>query len=299
MILSVQQVEKRYENHLALDRIDLNIAKGKIFGLLGPNGAGKTSLIRIINQITAPDSGQIVFDGEPLSLKHVDQIGYLPEERGLYRKMKVGDQLLYLAQLKGMSKSEAISKLKDWFIRLDIKDWWNKPVDDLSKGMQQKTQFIATVVHEPKLLILDEPFSGFDPINANMLKDEILAIKERGTTILFSTHRMETVEELCDDIALINRARVVLSGNKVEVQNRFKQNLFKIRYVGNFGKELKDIEVLKEDGQTATLKFTNNISTNQAISQLIKQVDLLEFMEIIPSFNDIFIQVVNETNAYE
>ena len=232
MILSVRQVVKKYQDHLALDHIDLEIPRGKIFGLLGPNGAGKTSLIRIINQITAPDSGQIIFDGEPLSAKHVDQIGYLPEERGLYKKMKVGDQLLYLAQLKGMSKSEAISKLRDWFIRLDIKDWWNKPVDDLSKGMQQKTQFIATVVHEPKLLILDEPFSGFDPINANMLKDEILAIKERGTTILFSTHRMETVEELCDDIALINHSRVVLAGEKAEVQNRYKQHIFKIRYFG-------------------------------------------------------------------
>lgn len=299
MILSVQQVVKKYSDHLALDHIDLEIPRAKIFGLLGPNGAGKTSLIRIINQITAPDSGQIIFDGELLSAKHVDQIGYLPEERGLYKKMKVGDQLLYLAQLKGMSKSEAISKLKDWFIRLDIKDWWNKPVDDLSKGMQQKTQFIATVVHEPKLLILDEPFSGFDPINANMLKDEILAIKERGTTILFSTHRMETVEELCDDIALINHSRVVLAGEKTEVQNRYKQHIFKIRYLGNLPLELKGVEVLSLTGQSATLKLAAGISSNQAISQIIAHVDLLEFQEIIPSFNEIFIQVVNETNVYE
>lgn len=300
MILSVRQVVKKYQDHLALDHIDLEIPRGKIFGLLGPNGAGKTSLIRIINQITAPDSGQIIFDGEPLSAKHVDQIGYLPEERGLYKKMKVGDQLLYLAQLKGMSKSEAISKLRDWFIRLDIKDWWNKPVDDLSKGMQQKTQFIATVVHEPKLLILDEPFSGFDPINANMLKDEILAIKERGTTILFSTHRMETVEELCDDIALINHSRVVLAGEKAEVQNRYKQHIFKIRYLGNLPLELKGVEILTVvNGQSATLKLADGIRSNEAISQIIAHVDLLEFQELIPSFNDIFIQVVNETNAYE
>jgi ABC-2 type transport system ATP-binding protein len=299
MILSIRQVVKKYANHLALDHIDLDIAKGKIFGLLGPNGAGKTSLIRIINQITAPDSGQIIFNGEPLSVKHVDQIGYLPEERGLYKKMKVGEQLLYLAQLKGMSKSEAISKLKEWFIRLDIKDWWNKPVDDLSKGMQQKTQFIATVVHEPKLLILDEPFSGFDPINANMLKDEILAIKERGITILFSTHRMETVEELCDDIALINHSKVVLSGNKVEVQNRYKQNLFKIRYVGEFKRELIGIDILSFDEDSAILKLASDISSNKAISQIIDQVELMEFQEVIPSFNDIFIQVVNETNVYE
>jgi ABC-2 type transport system ATP-binding protein len=299
MILSIRQVVKKYSEHLALDHIDLEIPRAKIFGLLGPNGAGKTSLIRIINQITAPDSGQIMFNGEPLSPKHVDQIGYLPEERGLYKKMKVGDQLLYLAQLKGMSKSEALSKLKDWFIRLDIKDWWNKPVDDLSKGMQQKTQFIATVVHEPKLLILDEPFSGFDPINANMLKDEILAIKDRGTTILFSTHRMETVEELCDDIALINHSRVVLAGEKMEVQNRYKQNKFKIRYWGNLPAELPGIEILAQNGLSATLKLGVGISSNQAISQLIGHVELLEFQEIIPSFNDIFIQVVNETNAYE
>jgi ABC-2 type transport system ATP-binding protein len=299
MILSIRQVVKKYSEHLALDHIDLEIPRAKIFGLLGPNGAGKTSLIRIINQITAPDAGQIMFNGEPLSPKHVDQIGYLPEERGLYKKMKVGDQLLYLAQLKGMSKSEALSKLKDWFIRLDIKDWWNKPVDDLSKGMQQKTQFIATVVHEPKLLILDEPFSGFDPINANMLKDEILAIKDRGTTILFSTHRMETVEELCDDIALINHSRVVLAGEKVEVQNRYKQNKFKIRYWGNLPAELPGIEILAQNGLSATLKLGVGISSNQAISQLIGHVELLEFQEIIPSFNDIFIQVVNETNAYE
>ncbi len=299
MILSIRQVVKKYSDHLALDHIDLEIPRAKIFGLLGPNGAGKTSLIRIINQITAPDSGQIIFDGEPLSPKHVDQIGYLPEERGLYKKMKVGEQLLYLAQLKGMSKSEAISKLKDWFIRLDIKDWWNKPVDDLSKGMQQKTQFIATVVHEPKLLILDEPFSGFDPINANMLKDEILAIKERGTTILFSTHRMETVEELCDDIALINHSRVVLAGEKTEVQNRYKQNIFKIRYLGDLPPDLKGMKILSVNGQSATLKMDIGISSNQAISEIISHVDLLEFQETIPSFNDIFIQVVNETNAYE
>jgi ABC-2 type transport system ATP-binding protein len=189
--------------------------------------------------------------------------------------------------------------LKEWFIRLDIKDWWNKPVDDLSKGMQQKTQFIATVVHEPKLLILDEPFSGFDPINANMLKDEILAIKERGITILFSTHRMETVEELCDDIALINHSKVVLSGNKVEVQNRYKQNLFKIRYVGEFKRELIGIDILSFDEDSAILKLASDISPNKAISQIIDQVELMEFQEVIPSFNDIFIQVVNETNVYE
>ncbi len=296
MLLSIRKVEKYYAEHVALRGVSLEIPKGIIFGLLGPNGAGKTSLIRIITQITGPDAGEIYFDGEPLRLEHADQIGYLPEERGLYKKMKVGEQLLYLAQLKGMKREEALAKLKDWFVRLDIKEWWNKPVNDLSKGMQQKTQFIATVVHEPKLLILDEPFSGFDPINANMLKDEILALKERGTTVLFSTHRMESVEELCDEIALINRSEVVLSGNKLEVQNRYKKNQYSIRYRGELG-FMDGVEVLSQDAGSAVLRFAEGLSTNDAISRLIQQVNLLEFKELIPSFNEIFIQVVNETNA--
>ncbi len=295
MILSIRGLGKQYGDHVALRDINLESPKGKVFGLLGPNGAGKTSLIRIITQITGPDTGEVFFDGEPLKLVHADQIGYLPEERGLYKKMKVGEQLVYLAQLKGMRREEAISKLKDWFIRLDIKEWWNKPVNDLSKGMQQKTQFIATVVHEPKLLILDEPFSGFDPINANMLKDEILAIKERGTTVLFSTHRMESVEELCDEIALINRSEVVLSGNKFEVQNRYKKNQFIIHYTGDLGL-ITGIEVVLKSEGVAVLRFAEGMSTNEAISRLIQHINLLEFKEMVPSFNEIFIQVVNETN---
>ncbi|MHA8089695.1 ABC transporter ATP-binding protein [Aquirufa antheringensis] len=296
MLLSIQQVVKRYADHTALAGVSLEIPKGQIFGLLGPNGAGKTSLIRIINQITAPDEGQVLFDGELLQPKHVEQIGYLPEERGLYKKMKVGDQLMYLAQLKGLSKAEAQSRLKDWFIRLDIKDWWYKPVDDLSKGMQQKTQFIATVVHEPKLLILDEPFSGFDPINANMLKDEILGLKERGTTILFSTHRMESVEELCDSIALINHSQVVLTGEKEEVRNRFKQHAFEVSYSGELEESKAfDIISIAPEKNKAVIKLTEPNQTNKAIAALIKQVDLFEFKEVIPSFNDIFIQVVAET----
>jgi ABC-2 type transport system ATP-binding protein len=296
MILSIQDVVKRYADHTALAGVSLEIPKGQIFGLLGPNGAGKTSLIRIINQITAPDEGKVLFDGELLQPKHVEQIGYLPEERGLYKKMKVGEQLLYLAQLKGLSKAEAQNRLKDGFIRLDIKDWWNKQVDDLSKGMQQKTQFIATVVHEPKLLILDEPFSGFDPINANMLKDEILGLKERGTTILFSTHRMESVEELCDSIALINHSQVVLTGEKNEVRNRFKKFEYEISYSGQLAdsKAFEIISVVPEKNR-AIIKLTQPDQTNQAIAALLKQVDLLEFREVIPSFNDIFIQVVAET----
>jgi ABC-2 type transport system ATP-binding protein len=297
MILSIQSVVKRYADHTALAGVSLEIPKGQIFGLLGPNGAGKTSLIRIINQITAPDEGKVIFDGELLQPKHVEQIGYLPEERGLYKKMKVGEQLMYLAQLKGLSKAEAQSRLKDWFIRLDIKDWWNKPVDDLSKGMQQKTQFIATVVHEPKLLILDEPFSGFDPINANMLKDEILALKECGTTILFSTHRMESVEELCDSIALINQSNVVLMGEKEEVRNRFKKNEYAVKYAGNLSNSPAfEVVSIADSHQSAIIKLTKAAGTNQAIAALIKQVDLFEFKEVIPSFNDIFIQVVEETN---
>lgn len=296
MILSIQNVVKRYADHTALAGVSLEIPKGQIFGLLGPNGAGKTSLIRIINQITAPDEGRVLFDGELLQPKHVEQIGYLPEERGLYKKMKVGEQLLYLAQLKGLSKAEAQNRLKDWFIRLDIKDWWNKQVDDLSKGMQQKTQFIATVVHEPKLLILDEPFSGFDPINANMLKDEILGLKERGTTILFSTHRMESVEELCDSIALINHSQVVLTGEKDEVRNRFKKFEYEISYSGKLAdsKAFEVISIVPENNR-ALIKLTQPDQTNQAIAALLKQVDLFEFKEVIPSFNDIFIQVVAET----
>jgi ABC-2 type transport system ATP-binding protein len=296
MILSIQHVVKRYADHTALAGVSLEIPKGQIFGLLGPNGAGKTSLIRIITQITAPDEGQVIFDGEVLHSKHVEQIGYLPEERGLYKKMKVGDQLMYLAQLKGLSKAEAQSRLKDWFIRLDIKDWWNKQVDDLSKGMQQKTQFIATVVHEPKLLILDEPFSGFDPINANMLKDEILGLKERGTSILFSTHRMESVEELCDSIALINQAKVVLTGEKEEVRDRFKKDEYAVKFSGELtNSSAFEVVSINAEQHSAVIKLAKSDGTNQAISALIKQVDLFEFKEVIPSFNDIFIQVVEET----
>ena len=300
MILSIQDVVKTYSEHVALDHVSLEVPQGHIFGLLGPNGAGKTSLIRIITQITAPDSGRVIFDGEPLSERHVNEIGYLPEERGLYKKMKVGEQLMYLAQLKGMSRPEAQAKLKDWFIRLDIKDWWNKPVDDLSKGMQQKTQFIATVVHEPKLLILDEPFSGFDPINANMLKDEILAIRDRGTTILFSTHRMESVEELCDGIALINHANVVLTGNKKEVQNRFKKNEFELIFGGELPLEnplfdLMGLEDSIEGRRKARIKLHADVGINTALGELIRHVDVYAFQEIIPSFNDIFIEVVSSS----
>jgi len=292
MILKIKDVSKSYANHTALKNINLEIPQGKIFGLLGPNGAGKTSLIRIINQITGPDTGTILFDGVELNPSHIEQIGYLPEERGLYKKMKVGEQLLYLAQLKGMSKSHATEQLKKWFIKFDIKDWWEKPVDDLSKGMQQKIQFISTIVHEPKLLILDEPFSGFDPINANLLKDEILALKEKGTSIIFSTHRMESVEELCDEIALINKSEVVLSGNKNEIRNQFKQHKYKLEYKGEL-KSGSSFELLSNFNGIASIRMNQGVSSNQVLQELIGKVEVLAFAEIIPSFNDIFIEVVS------
>ena len=232
-ILSAKNIVKRYSSHTALDDVTLEIPNQSIFGLLGPNGAGKTSLIRIITQITGPDSGEIIFGGEKLSQKHIGQIGYLPEERGLYKKMEVGEQALYLAQLKGMSKAEAKKKLKLWFEKFEIDTWWNKKVEELSKGMQQKVQFIVTVLHEPKLLILDEPFSGFDPINANIIKNEILHLKKQGSTILFSTHNMGSVEELCDNIALINKSKKILDGSVKDIRKQFKSNIYEIEFSGS------------------------------------------------------------------
>ena len=296
MILSIQQVVKRYADHLALNTINLEIPKGKIFGLLGPNGAGKTSLIRIINQITAPDSGKVYFNGEPLHPSHVERIGYLPEERGLYKKMKVGEQLLYLAQLKGMSKQHATEQLRHWFIKFDIKDWWNKPVEDLSKGMQQKTQFISTIVHQPELLILDEPFSGFDPINANLLKDEILFLKEQGTSIIFSTHRMDSVEELCDQIALINHAEVVLQGEKSQIQQDFKKNEFQVDFSGNL-KDGTTYQVNELHENSAIIRIHEGSKVNQVLAEMMLQVDIQGFKEIIPSFDQIFIEVVNQNKS--
>jgi ABC-2 type transport system ATP-binding protein len=299
ILLDIQNVSKAYANHQALDQVNVQVPKGQIFGLLGPNGAGKTTLIRIINQITGPDSGHIYLDGQPLEPSHIENIGYLPEERGLYKKMKVGEQLIYLAQLKGMSKSMAVERLKHWFIKFDIKDWWNKNVEDLSKGMQQKTQFIATIVHEPKLIILDEPFSGFDPINANLLKDEILELKQKGTTIIFSTHRMESVEELCDHIALINKAKVVLHGSKVDVKNKFKDNSFLVQHKSKLAQNdpnysLLSSKLLQADLYESLLQTTSSLTGNALIASLMQQTELLAFQEKIPSFNDIFIKVVGE-----
>jgi len=296
-ILEVHDVVKQYASHRALDGVSLNVPKGSIFGLLGPNGAGKTSLIRIITQITAPDEGYVLLDGERLRPEHIQHIGYLPEERGLYKKMKVGEQLLYLAQLKGLSEREAMEKLKIWFKKFDIKTWWTKSIEDLSKGMQQKIQFVATVMHEPKLIILDEPFSGFDPINANLIKDEILELRDKGTTIIFSTHRMESVEELCDHIALIHKSQVILKGSKKEVKDQFKEHSYSVRYHGTLESLPADFEIINhkiddEQVNKANIRLIGNASVNALVGNLISQVDLVSFHENIPSFNDIFIKAV-------
>jgi ABC-2 type transport system ATP-binding protein len=298
-ILEIHNVVKQYANHRALDDVSINVPRGSIFGLLGPNGAGKTSLIRIITQITGPDKGQILFDGQPLNNSHIARIGYLPEERGLYKKMKVGEQLLYLAQLKGLSEKQAMDKLKIWFNKFDIKPWWTKNVEDLSKGMQQKIQFVATVMHEPELIILDEPFSGFDPINANLIKDEILELREKGSSIIFSTHRMESVEELCDDIALINKSKVVLNGSRKAIKDRFKDSNYAVSFRGYIENLAPDFEIINQEtnieGFThANIKIKGDSSVNQLIGHLISQVDLLSFSENIPSFNQIFIKVVGQ-----
>jgi ABC-2 type transport system ATP-binding protein len=296
-ILEAHHIIKRYANHTALNDVSIAIPKGSIFGLLGPNGAGKTSLIRIITQITAPDSGRIYFNGEPLSSKHIAQIGYLPEERGLYKKMKVGEQLLYLTQLKGISKADAMDKLKIWFKKFEIQTWWSKNIEDLSKGMQQKVQFVATVLHNPTLIILDEPFSGFDPINANLIKDEILQLKEQGSTIIFSTHRMESVEELCDYIALINKSEKILDGSTKEIKNQYRTNTFLVEGEGKFHSLSPEFEMLtlKEIGDNyfrASIRIPLHSTPNQLLAYLINQVQIHSFIESIPSMNDIFIRSV-------
>ncbi|MES2387246.1 MAG: ABC transporter ATP-binding protein [Bacteroidota bacterium] len=295
-LLSAKNITKNYAAHRALNNVSIDIPKQSIFGLLGPNGAGKTSLIRIITQITAADSGQVYFNGEPLSPKHISQIGYMPEERGLYKKMKVGEQLLYLAQLKGMPKAEAIAKIKEWLSRLDIKDWWNKNVEELSKGMQQKVQFIATVLHQPPLIILDEPFTGFDPVNANVIKNEILQLKAEGSTIIFSTHRMESVEELCDSIALINKSEKLLDGPTRSIRHQYKSNYW---HVESHGKPmLADAEysVLRQTSHENTyhsdIRMPLNGSPNKLLAELIKSVEVIGFRQRIPSINDIFIAKV-------
>ncbi len=297
--LETIEIVKDYNQHRALDHVSIAIPQGSIFGLLGPNGAGKTSLIRIINQITAPDSGRVIFDGEPLNESHIRRIGYLPEERGLYKKMKVGDQLLYLAQLKGLSEREAMQKLKTWFEKFDIKPWWTKTISDLSKGMQQKIQFVSTVLHEPELIILDEPFSGFDPINANLIRNEILELKDKGHTIIFSTHRMESVEELCDYIALINRSKKILDGPKDKIKADFKSNTYRVEYEGALPAEHNLYQVVStfagKDGlEGSVLSLSPQVTANQLLGVLIEQVEIHSFGENLPSMQDIFIRAVGE-----
>tara|TARA_R110000868_G_scaffold14075_2_gene65700 strand:- start:8057 stop:8992 length:936 start_codon:yes stop_codon:yes gene_type:complete len=308
-ILVTKEVSKSYGDHIALNNISLEIPENSIYGLLGPNGAGKTSLIRIINQITYPDTGEVFFNGELLKPEHIALIGYLPEERGLYKSMKVGEQVLYLAQLKGMSKSEAKKRLKYWFDKFEIGDWWNKKVQELSKGMAQKIQFIVTVLHEPKLLIFDEPFSGFDPINANMIKDEILELKRKGTSIIFSTHRMESVEELCEYIALIHQSEKILDGRLSDIKKAYKKNIFEVGMQTEKGKEI--ISDLKEkfiitdekyDSSEHQLNFTLQLATKssqEVLTHIASKAPINHFLERIPTANDIFISTIERKNSNE
>ncbi len=304
-ILRIRNIVKTYADHVALDDVSINIPKQSIFGLLGPNGAGKTSLIRIINQITAPDSGHILFGNKKLNPEHIAQIGYLPEERGLYKKMKVGEQALYLAQLKGMEKRQAKKKLHQWFEKFEISGWWDKKVEELSKGMAQKVQFIVTVLHEPKLLILDEPFSGFDPINTNLIKKEILELRNQGTTIIFSTHNMESVEEICDYIALINKSKKILEGGVEDIKSQFKQNVFNIRFKGNmiaFTNALwTSFELLQSGTEPNGINFakvraTGSQSLNDLILAIAHEAQIVSVTEDVPSMREIFIETVKQTS---
>ena len=298
-ILVTENICKQYTNHVALSDVSISIPQQTIFGLLGPNGAGKTTLIRIITRIINQDSGSVFLNGQPMTSELTKEIGYLPEERGLYKKMKVGEQLLYLARLKGLERKDAVEKIKYWFDRLDISAWWNKNVEDLSKGMQQKVQFVATVLHEPKLIILDEPFSGFDPVNANLIKDEILALREKGATIIFSTHRMESVEELCDHIALINKSRKILDGKKAEIKDSFKTNTFLCELDNEISLDTEKFSVLSQERNysgiiQAKVKMLNGESPNELLTALMAQANIKSFNEEIPSINDIFIAQVKD-----
>lgn len=294
MILSIQNVVKRYEKHTAVDHVSFDVPKGCLFGLLGPNGAGKTSLIRMITTITAPDEGVIYLDGEKINSRTPERIGYMPEERGLYKKMKVGEQLLYLAQLKGLSSAQARQEIDYWLTKFDIRDWYNKKVEDLSKGMQQKIQFIATVIHRPPLLILDEPFSGLDPINTNLIKEEIQRLNAEGTSIIFSTHRMEQVEEMCQYIALINKGKNVLYGEVQSIKNQYKQHLYKVEVAGQFPDDLgEQFTVVRQKDNAVTLQLTAEQNSNAPLHYLInKGIHIKSFNEILPSFDEIFIRTV-------
>ena len=304
-LLVANSVSKSFGDFKALNNVSISVPKGSIFGLLGPNGAGKTTLIRIINQITMPDEGQVLLDGSPLKPSHISDIGYLPEERGLYKSMKVGEQALYLAQLKGLSKQEAKERLKYWFDKLDIGDWWNKKIQELSKGQAQKIQFIVTVLHRPKLLIFDEPFSGFDPINASLIKDEILQLRDEGATVIFSTHRMESVEELCDHIALIHKSNKVLDGKLTDIKRQYKTNTFEVGMQPQRENAQAILKAISEkfevkpatfknlnDDLKLNIKLAANETSNDLLSFLTSKAEVHHFVEVIPSANDIFIQTV-------
>jgi len=302
-IIEIDNVSKQYGDYKALNKVSINIEEGTIFGLLGPNGAGKTTLIRIINQITAPDEGTILFQGHQLQPDDIQQIGYMPEERGLYKKMKVGEQAIYLAQLKGLTKNDAKQRLKMWFEKFGIGEWWNKKVEELSKGMQQKVQFITTVLHEPKLLIFDEPFSGFDPVNADLLKREILELKKNGATIIFSTHNMASVEEICDSIALINKSEKILDGTVNQIRQQFKLNLFELSYIGDAEKISKLVEPLAEikkheRGSINHLsgEMLQGFSYNQLLQAILPEAQITQFSDVLPSMNDIFIKCVKNND---
>ncbi len=299
--VKTENVVKQFTGHLALNEVSIQVRQGKIFGLLGPNGAGKTTLIRIINRITAPDSGSVYFNGRPSQPEDIFQIGYLPEERGLYKKMKVGEQAIYLAQLKGLSYMVARERLTRWFKHFDIMPWWNKKLEELSKGMQQKVQFIITVIHEPALLIFDEPFSGFDPVNAELLKQEILTLKAAGHTIIFSTHNMASVEEICDEIALIDKSRVVLSGNVREIRNRFRTNTYTLDVRTGFTSLPGSCSVLSEKTEDEITRLhihkETDISNSALLADLSEHVEIVSFTEDIPSMNDVFINTVSGTNT--
>ncbi len=303
-LFEARNVEKVFASTKALSDVSISVKEQSIFGLLGPNGAGKTTLIRIINQITAPDKGEIFLDGKQMTRADISKIGYLPEERGLYKKLKIGEQAIYLASLKGMSQRDAKRTLKHWFEKFEIMDWWNKKVEELSKGMQQKVQFITTVVHQPKLLIFDEPFSGFDPINANLLKEEILNLRKAGATIIFSTHNMGSVEELCDNIALINKSVKIEDGPTDSIREKYKSNIFDIKYSGDFSKVDKALgqkyQIIghseSEKENTLKVQYLNGKSNNDLLHALMPAAEIRSFEEVIPSMNDVFIKAVEESN---
>ncbi|MGY8987548.1 MAG: ABC transporter ATP-binding protein [Flavobacteriales bacterium] len=292
-ILKANKIVKQYGDYFALNNVDLSIPRGSVFGLLGPNGAGKTTLMRIINQIIAADSGEVLFNGVPLNRKHISQIGYLPEERGLYKKMKVGEQSLYLAQLKGMSRFEATNKLKYWFEKLEIQSWWNKRIEELSKGMAQKVQFAVTVIHNPELLIFDEPFSGFDPVNTALIRNEILKLKKQGTSIIFSTHRMESVEEICDEISLINNGETLLQGEIINIKNNFRNNIFSVEMKTEIDNLSEKFTILNKKENILEIKIQEGSNTKELINELLQKSDIISFNEKIPSMEDIFIKTVS------